>query len=280
MDFPGRFSEHILAEKTHILNLSFTVKGIKESFGGTGGNIAYNLSMLGEKPKLIAVVGKDFSKYKNWLLKNKIDISGVKIDKHEVTAHANIITDQDDNQITIFYPGSKIKIFPNLFIKENKNILAVIAPDIVARMVKYAKIFKRNHLPYIFDPGQQTPYYNSTELKYSISGSEMLIGNDYEIQLILDKLKIKLEQLKTMVKILVITKGGQGSEIYIKNKKIIIKAVKKKKGVDTTGAGDAYRAGFIKGLIMGWPLVKCARLGSVVSAYAVENYGTQAHKFT
>ena len=147
-------------------------------------------------------------------------------------------------------------------------------------MVKYAKIFKRNHLPYIFDPGQQTPYYNSTELKYSISGSEMLIGNDYEIQLILDKLKIKLEQLKTMVKILVITKGGQGSEIYIKNKKIIIKAVKKKKGVDTTGAGDAYRAGFIKGLIMGWPLVKCARLGSVVSAYAVENYGTQAHKFT
>ncbi len=278
MDFPGRFSEHILAEKTHILNLSFTVKGIKESFGGTGGNIAYNLSMLGEKPKLIAVVGKDFSKYKNWLLKNKIDISGVKIVKNELTANAHILTDKDDNQITTFYAGSKISL-ANI-VKNEKAKLAIIAPDIVARMVEYAKIFRQNNIPYIFDPGQQTAYYSVKELKDSIKGAKMLIGNDYEIQLILDKLKIKLKQLIKVAEILVITKGGKCSEIYNKNKKIIVPTAKKKVSIDTTGAGDAYRAGFIKGMIMDWSLVKCAQLASVVAAYVVESQGTQNHKFT
>ena len=280
MDFPGKFSEHILAGKTHILNLSFTVNNIEESFGGTGGNIAYSLAMLGETPKLIAVVGKDFDKYKKWLQKNKIDISGVKILKNELTASAYILTDKDDNQITAFYPGSKIKIPPTSFVKVNNIELAIIAPDIVDRMVEYAKIFKQNHTPYIFDPGQQVAYYSPKELKYSIEGAKMLIGNDYEIQLILNKLKVKLKQLRKMAEILVITKGGKCSEIYHKNKKIIVPTAKKKISVDTTGAGDAYRAGFIKGMIMGWPLEKCARLASVVAAYAVENQGTQNHKFT
>jgi adenosine kinase len=297
MDFPGKFSEHILEGKTHILNLSFTVNGIKESFGGTGGNIVYNLAMLSEKPKLIAVAGKDFSKYKSWLLKNKIDISGVKIVKNELTASASIITDKDDNQITAFYPGSKIQIPLTIFIKGSKKYnppnplcqggtIAIIAPDIVPRMIKYTEIFKQNHTPYIFDPGQQVAYYSAKELKNSITGAKMLIGNDYEIQLILDKLKIKLAELKEIVKILVITKGSKGSEIYHKNNlpaqagKIIVKAAKKKISVDTTGAGDAYRAGFIKGLVMDWPLIKCARLASVVASYAVENQGTQNHTFS
>ncbi|MEI6596842.1 MAG: carbohydrate kinase family protein [bacterium] len=278
MDFPGKFSEHILAGKTHILNLSFTVNGVKESFGGTGGNIVYNLALLEEKSKLIAVAGKDFSRYKKWLKKNKIDISGVKIVKDELTASAYIMTDKDDNQITAFYPGSKIQIPLAPFIKG--GIIAIIAPDIVSRMVEYAKIFRRNDTTYIFDPGQQIANYRAEELKYSILGAKMLIGNDYEIQLILNKLKIKLNALQKLVEILFITKGGKGTQLYNKNKKIFIPAAKKKAVVDPTGAGDAYRAGFIKGLIMNYPLIKCARLASVVAAYAVENQGTQTHQFS
>jgi len=304
MDFPGKFSEHILAGQTHILNLSFAVNGVKESFGGTGGNIAYNLALLGEKPKLIAVAGKDFSKYETWLKKNKIDISGVKIDKNELTACANIITDKDDNQITAFYPGSKeiiklnyLKIVGSGLSGNAKKIsldeistamdsrlrgndkIAIIAPDTVARMIGYAKIFKRNDISYIFDPGQQIAYYSAAELKDSIESAKMLIGNDYEIQLILNKLKIKLSALEKMVEILVITKGGKGADIYSKTKKIIVPAAKKKAIVDPTGAGDAFRAGFIKGLITGLELEQCARLAMVVSAYAVENQGTQNHRF-
>ncbi|MBI4779192.1 hypothetical protein HY797_01930, partial [Candidatus Falkowbacteria bacterium] len=120
MDFPGKFSEHILAGKTHILNPSFTVNRVEESFGGNGGNIAYSLAMLGEKPKLIAVAGKDFSRYEKWLKKNKIDISGVKTVKSEPTAGAYILTDKDNNQITAFYPGSRIQIPLAPFIKGGK----------------------------------------------------------------------------------------------------------------------------------------------------------------
>ncbi|MFH1254915.1 MAG: carbohydrate kinase family protein [bacterium] len=280
MDFPGKFSEHILAGKTHILNLSFTVGSVKESFGGTGGNIAYNLALLGERPKLIAVVGKDFGKYAAWLKKNRIDISGVKIAKDDFTASAQIITDMDDNQITAFYPGSKDKIPLAPFVKGGKIQLAIIAPDTVARMREYAKIFRQNKIAYIFDPGQQIAYYKATELKYAIKGAKMLIGNDYEIQMILNKLKIKLKKLKEMAEILAITKGGKGTDLYNKNKKIFVKAAKKKAVIDPTGAGDAFRAGFIKGLIMGKELKQCAQIAMITAAYAVENQGTQEHRFT
>ncbi|MDO8592273.1 MAG: carbohydrate kinase family protein [bacterium] len=287
MDFPGKFSEHILAGQTHILNLSFTVNGVKESFGGTGGNIAYSLAMLGERPKIVAVAGKDFGKYRVWLKKNKIDISGVKIVKDELTASAHIITDKDDNQITAFYPGSLTPLTPLL--KGGENALAIVAPDTVARMREYAKIFRQNHLPYIFDPGQQTAYFSARELALGIKGAAMLIGNDYEIRLILNKLASEssardsdggLARLRKMVEILVITKGGQGAEIYNQNKKIIVPAAKKKAIVDPTGAGDAFRAGFIEGLVMNLELEQCAWLAMVVSAYAVENQGTQAHRFS
>jgi len=282
MDFPGKFSEHILPGKTHILNLSFTVNGVKESFGGTGGNITYNLALLGETPKLIAAAGRDFGKYAAWLRGNKIDITGVKVVKTELTASAYIMTDQADNQITAFYPGSKIQTSPQPLLSKERgnNVLAIIAPDLVARMVKYAKIFKQNKIPYIFDPGQQITSLSAKELKWAINGAKMLVGNDYEIELILKKLGLKLKQLENIAEILVITKGGHGSEIYNKNKKIIIPPAKPKLVLDPTGAGDAYRAGFIKGLVMDWPLEKCGRLASVVAVYTVEKYGTQTHTFS
>jgi adenosine kinase len=147
-------------------------------------------------------------------------------------------------------------------------------------MREYAKIFRQNAVPYIFDPGQQVAYYSASELRYSIKGAKMLIGNEYEIRLILNKLKIKLATLKKLVEILVVTKGGRGAEIYNQGERMLIPAAKKKAVADPTGGGDAVRAGFIKGIIMGWDLKKCAKLAMVVSAYAVENQGTQMHRFT
>ncbi|MDP2708499.1 MAG: carbohydrate kinase family protein [bacterium] len=279
MDFPGRFSEHILAGQTHILNVTFTVAEVKESFGGTGGNIAYNLALLGERPKLIAAAGKDFGRYKKWLKKNKIDISGVKTVKDELTASASIITDQDDNQITAYWPGSKIQS-PQPPLSKERNQLAIIAPDTVARMREYAKIFRQNNTPYIFDPGQQLAYYNSKDLLKSIKGAELTIGNDYEIEMVRRKLGVRLSKLAELAKSLIITKGGKGAELYYDNKKILVPAAKKKAVIDPTGAGDAMRAGIIKGMVMGLPMLQCVRLGMVVSAYAVESRGTQEHKFS
>ena len=278
MDFPGRFSDHILPGKTHLLNVSFALNGVKESFGGTAGNIAYNLALLGERPRVVGAAGSDFGKYKKWLEKNKINLEHVKIAKDCPTACAYIMTDKADNQITGFYGGSKIQ--PPLPPLSGGRCLAIIAPDIVARMVKCVKIFKRRKIPYIFDPGQATTSWGARQLKWAVNGAKVLIGNDYEIQLILNKLKIKMGALERMVEILVITKGGKGSEIYNLGKKMIIPPAKPKNTSDPTGAGDAYRAGFIKGLVMGWPLEKSGRLAALTAVYTVEKYGTQTHRFS
>ncbi|MBU1165010.1 carbohydrate kinase family protein, partial [Patescibacteria group bacterium] len=109
MDFPGSFADHILPNKIHVLSVAFTVSDLKVNFGGTAGNIAYNLSLLNEKPKIVGAAGNDFFRYKKWLLKSKIDISGIKIINNQPTASAHIVTDQKDNQITAFHPGAATK---------------------------------------------------------------------------------------------------------------------------------------------------------------------------
>jgi len=285
MNFPGKFSDHILPDKIHILNVSFALDRLSESYGGTAGNIAYNLALLGERPKLFGAAGTDFEKYADWLKQNGVDIKNVKIDNDGLTSSCYIMTDRSDNQITGFYPGSKMQpLLPSL---SGKSSLAIVSPDAVARMIEYVKIFKRFKTPYIFDPGQQITSLSAKELKWSAKGAKVLIGNDYEIELILKKTGLKMAALIKMAEILVITKGEKGSEIYNQghrrsgaSEKIVIQPAKPKKVLDPTGAGDSYRAGFMKGLIMDWPLEKCGRLAAVVAVYTVEKYGTQTHTFS
>lgn len=292
MNFPGKFSDHILPDKIHILNVSFTLNRLALSYGGSGGNIAYNLARLGEKPKLFGVAGADFEKYADWLKRNKVDIKNVKIAPNELTASAYIMTDRADNQITGFYGGTR-ELTPltpllkgdkkALFAKEGwgrLNTIAIISPDLVARMAEYVKIFKRFKIPYIFDPGQQITSFSVKELNLAVKSAKVLIGNDYEIELISKKLARKLSAMQKLVEVLVITKGEKGSEIYSQGKKIIIPPAKPKSISDPTGAGDAYRAGFIKGLVLNWSLEKCGKLGSVAAVYTVEKYGTQTHRFS
>ncbi len=291
MNFPGFFKNVILPEKIHILNVSFLVKGLKESFGGTAGNIAYNLSLLGLRPSLLANVGaKDFLPYQKWLLKNKIDTSKVKILPNQQTASAYIITDQADNQIAGFFPGAMLKpVVANSKwqIANGKYQLAVVSAQNPTDMVKLPTIFKFRKIPYIFDPGQQTTSLSSLQLKQAIVGSKVLIGNDYEISLIINKTGWAAKKLLTKTEILVTTLGAKGSVIQYRDPSVAkgdlrmtrIPPAKPKNSSDPTGAGDAYRAGLIYGLVNGWPLAKAGRLAGLVAVYTVERYGTQTHRF-
>jgi adenosine kinase len=289
MDFPGYFKDHILPEKIHLLNLSFLIKDLKESFGGTAGNIAYNLALLGLKPTILTTVGaKDFLPYKKWLKKNKIDISQVKILPNQSTASAYIITDQADNQIAGFFPGPMLTPINSKFktrllagrVKNSKFSLAIISPQNPADMVTLPELFKQKNIPYIFDPGQQVSSLSGPQLKKAITKSEVLIGNDYEISLINKKINWPNKQLVKKTKILITTLGAQGSIIRQGNQVYIIKPAKPKNTSDPTGAGDAYRAGLIYGLLQNWPLPKIGRLASLIAVYTVEKYGTQTHYFT
>ena len=106
MDFPGHFADHILPEKIHVLNVCFQVNGMKEVIGGTAGNIAYALRLMGENPVISATIGQDYQRYFQWLAKNGISTDHIRIIEDEFTAGAFITTDRADNQITGFNPGA------------------------------------------------------------------------------------------------------------------------------------------------------------------------------
>lgn len=280
MNFPGFFAQHILPDEIHNLNLSFVAGSLRRSFGGTAGNIAYNLSLLGEKPLIFGVAGFDFPEYHSWLKKKNINLESVFISSKDRTSSAYIITDQADNQITAFYPGPLPKNYVGSKLLKSPIKLAIISPDNKDRMLALVALYKKNKIPYIFDPGQALIAFTPTELNKAISASKAIFGNDYEMKILTDRLGISLEELAKKIEIIVVTKGAKGSEIYNNNQKIVINPAKPKNTSDPTGAGDAYRAGFIKGLISGLNLKDCARLASTVSVYTVEKLGTQTHSFT
>ena len=281
MDFPGHFSDHILPEKIHVLNVSFTVNSMIEKFGGTAGNIAYTLHLLGEKPTILATIGRDHHRYLDWLIKNQIDIDTIKVIEEEFTASAYITTDLADNQITGFNPGSMKHPSSFDFDKISpKDSLAIIAPGNLKDMMEYTDIYKTRGIEYIFDPGQSLPMWDGKILGKCIEGSKVLISNDYELDLITNMTGLNSNALLKLTGAIITTLGESGSRVHIDNDEIDIPAVEPKEVIDPTGAGDAYRAGLIKGLVQGGDLVECALMGSVCASFAVEHYGTQEHFFS
>ncbi|MFH1597622.1 MAG: carbohydrate kinase family protein [Patescibacteria group bacterium] len=280
MNFPGYFKDNILPSKIHVLNVSFHLERFNEQFGGTAGNIAYNLALLGEKPVIFAAVGKDFGKYKQWLRSKKVDVSKIKTIDRELTATAHIITDKADNQITGFYPGA-MKHSANTLPKswKGKKAIGIVAPGNLQDMVRFPRLFKQYKIPFIFDPSMQIPRLSKKDLLSGIQGCTALIGNDYEMTMFLRKTGLNKRVLLEKVPLVITTKGPEGAVIDTAVQRFNIPPAKPENDSDPTGAGDAFRAGLIKGLINDYPLEKAGKLAATVAVYTVEKYGTQTHHY-
>ncbi|MBI5357107.1 carbohydrate kinase family protein [Candidatus Collierbacteria bacterium] len=281
MDFPGKFADRIMPDKIHKISLSFLADTLKKQFGGTAGNIAYSLKLLGIEPRIISMAGNDFEPYKKFLLDKNIDISGISI-RHDVsTSSYFVITDKDDNQIGSFYLGAS-KHAKNLSVyrKNAKPDFIIIAPAEPEAMKKYVLECRKLRLPYLYDPAFQVGVFSPDDLLKGISGAKILIGNDYEISLIEKKLKINHSQLLRLCPLIITTLGVKGSIIETSDKKITINSARPKSVVDPTGAGDAYRGGFLAGYLRGFDLKICGQMGAVAAAYTVEKYGTVTHTFS
>lgn len=280
MDFPGRFADHILPEKIHILNVCFIVNGMTEKFGGTAGNIAYSLALLGERPTLLASAGKDFGRYRIWLEKHNIDLSGVRAVSDDFTAGAYITTDKADNQITGFNPGAmKYPCGFDLDGLDPRQTLAIVAPGCLEDMAGYSALFKKRAIPYIADPGQSIPALTDDQLKIMIDGAAILISNDYELELIKSRTGWDVAELVRRAGAVITTLGEKGALVRTRDKTRSIAAARVAAVCDPTGAGDAFRAGLIKGLVLGKELMAAAAMGATCAAYAVEHHGTQEHRF-
>ena len=215
MDFPGRFADHILPEKIHILNVCFMVNGLIERFGGTAGNIAYNLALLGEKPVILATAGKDFAPYREWLAGLGLPLTGIEEIPGEHTAGAYITTDLSDNQITGFNPGAMQHLSDYCFDGvDAAAAYAIVAPGGLEDMLAYTRIYQALGLPYIFDPGQSIPAWEGGRLREMVAGALALIVNDYEAEMFRQKTGLKDQELLELVHALIVTRGEEGSESH------------------------------------------------------------------
>ncbi len=275
MTFEGRFSEQILPEQLHILNVSFLVPSLRRDFGGCAGNIAYSLKLLGGEPWPMAMLGSDGADYVQRLQTLGIDERHVKQLQDAFTAQAMIMTDRDNNQITAFHPGAMMQAHANRIDPSTSATLGIISPDGRDAMLDHAKQFVEAGVPFVFDPGQGLPMFSGEELKRFVEQASWVTVNDYEGKMLCDRTGWSLADISRQVKGLVVTLGAQGCDLWIDGEKTSVAPVTPLQVVDPTGCGDAWRGALLFGLEKGWSLVRCAELGNRMGALKIAHRGPQ-----
>jgi adenosine kinase len=291
MDFPGYFKDHILPDKVHMLTVSFLVDSMRRMRGGVAGNIAYNLALLGERPLVVATAGHDFSEYRAWMERQGIDAGGIAEVADEFTASCFINTDRANNQIVAFYAGAMAHD-RNLSLTGlglGPDDLVIISPTDPLAISRYADECRALGVPFVFDPGKQTPRLTGEQILTGLTGARALVGNDYEFAMMAQATGRSEAELIASTPITVVTRGAEGSIIYqngasgngVEPQTATHVPVAQVEAVrDPTGAGDAYLAGLVFGLARRMPPAVAGRIAALLAAYAIEQRGCQEHHFT
>jgi adenosine kinase len=280
MVYPGRFRDHILPDKIHLLNVSFVVPTLRRCFGGCAGNIAYNLRLLGTEGHAMGTVGHDFGPYREWMERNGMSLRFVQVMEEEYTAQAYITTDLDDNQLTAFHPGAMTHSWRQAVPPDGGITIGVLAPDGREGMISHADQFARAGIPFVFDPGQAMTLFGGEELATFIDQATWVTVNDYEATLLQERTGLSTGELAARVAAYVVTRGAEGSVVHAAGRCVEIPAVRAAAVVDPTGCGDAYRAGLVYGLMRGIDWETTGRVASLMGAIKIATVGTQHHRFT
>ncbi len=282
MSFPGRFRDHILPDQLHKVSLSFLVDSMRKQRGGCAANIAYSLALLGESPTLMATVGQDFGEYRAWLESEGIDTSATVEVPDEFTSSFFVNTDIENNQIASFYLGAMGRAGELSFhdLDHQAIEIAIVAPNAPAAMVRYPRECRELGVPYIYDPSQQIIRLSGDELIDGARGARLLIVNDYEFGMMLNKTGLSEQELLSLPEATIITRGEAGSTVYEGDLVLQIPSVPPQPLAEPTGVGDAYRAGVIKGLLRGCSWETTGRIAALAATYVLEQYGTQNHRYS
>ena len=281
MTFGDRFADHILPDKLDILNVSFMITSMVEKRGGCAGNIAYTLSLMGEKALVLAAVGKNFGEYASFLTGLGLSLEGIRVLPDEFTAGCTVITDRTNNQITGFCPAAMLQpcqyTFPHA---DPATDWGIVSPGNVEDMRVLPQTFREKGIPYIYDPGQQIPALSGDDILEAVTGSALLVTNDYELEMVCRKTGRTEAELLTLTGGIITTLGENGSRVTCGGKTEHIGIAMPLVVADPTGAGDSFRSGLLKGLVHGVDVLDASRLGAVCSSYCIEKKGTQEHSFT
>ncbi|HET7143009.1 MAG TPA: carbohydrate kinase family protein [Anaerolineales bacterium] len=281
MTFPGLFKEQILPERLSSISLSFLVDSMSKQRGGIAPNIAYTMALLGEKPRVMATVGEDFGDYRAWLDLKGVDTSLMKVVPGLFTASFFATTDQSSAQIASFYPGAMgHSATQSLKELDKKPDLVIVSPSAPDAMMKFPAECRELGIKYLYDPSQQVLRLEGQELARDMEGAYFLFCNDYEYGLISKKTGWNLDQILEHVKVLVITRGKDGADLYAGGDSVHIPTVPEDEIVDPTGVGDAFRGGFLAGYAHGFDWKLCGEIGSLAAVYCLEQRGPQSHTYT
>ena len=281
LTFKGRFKDHILMDKTHILNLSFLVDDLQKRRGGVAGNYAHNLALLGYPAAILATAGTDAVEYRDWLMARGIDCRGLRLLEGELSATGFTTTDLDDNQLTGYYGGAMLRAAMLGLDDAPPAVDAVIiGPNDPGAMKRLVHECREREVRFVFDPAHQLPHMSADDLTDSMRGAWIVIGNDYELELIQQRTTLNETGLLDLAEIVVTTLGRNGSRITTREGTVEIPSATPARESDPTGAGDAYRAGLVAGLLRGLKLEEAGRVASLAATYAIEQVGTIEHGYT
>jgi adenosine kinase len=281
LTFKGRFKDHILLDKTHILNLSFLVDDLQKRRGGVAGNYAYNLSLLGYPAAVLATAGEDAAAYRDWLEAQGVDCRGLRLLDGEISATGFTTTDLDDNQLTGYYGGAMWRAGMLGLDDGPRDIdAAIIGPNDPGAMKRLVRECRERNVPFVFDPAHQLPMMDGADVTDGINGAWIVIGNDYELELIQERTRRDMDALLNLAEMVVTTLGRNGSRITTREGSVDIPSAPALREADPTGAGDAYRAGLVAALLRGMDVPSAGRVASLAATYAVEQVGTIEHRYT
>jgi len=283
MTFPGHFAEHFLPDEIEHLSVSFLVDDMRRQRGGCATNIAYNLALLGERPRVMGTVGQDFGEYRAWLEEQGVDTALIRDELDLFTASCFINTDLDGNQIVSFYAGAMARArelsFYDLDVEQVD--LVVISPDDPGAMVKYPVECQELGIPYLYDPSQQIIRLSGEDLRAGLEGCDLLVVNEYEFGMLREKTGLSAEVIQaTPARACVVTLGAEGTRMWADGDVYDIPIVPPKRMDEPTGVGDAFRAGLVKGLALDLPWNLAGRMGALAATYTLEHYGPQSHHYT
>ncbi len=263
------------------VNETVQVDKFRYTYGGAGANVAVAVRRLGERSSLFAVAGKDFEKsnYKSHLEKEKVDVKGVIPAPFLMPRSFIVSRENSDDQILYYYEdkkGTSKLLFKNAKKAEEIAREYEISHFSTGHFEFYYHLLKKKMVNNVisFDPGQETFSYPYRVVRI-IPYCHLLFMNNHEAKRIKELLRIKsIKELKGP-KLICISLGAKGSILIYKGKTYRIPAVKPKKLVDPTGAGDSHRAGFLAALLKGHSVEIAARIASTVASYTIEAEGAQ-----
>ncbi len=281
MGFGGSFADHIIPEKAHVISVSFLVDSLRKQRGGVAGNICYTLALLGESSHLVGAVGNDFGPYRAVFDELGIGMEQVIQDDDMLTASAFMMADLKSNQIASFYPGPGSQT-ASIDLTEigNSCRFGLVGPTDPEVMRLHLRQLGASSCKLIFDPAFQIIIFSAEDLREGIDAAWCVVGNDYEFAMIERKTGLTVADIAAQKELVVVTYGEKGSDFIANGETTHVPPASARQVIDPTGAGDAFRGGMLRGLLLDLSPAITGRMANLAAVYAVEQTGTQEHSYT